>query len=44
MKEPQKIIDITQPIARDTACYPGDTPFDYTMEASFHDNGAYNLY
>lgn len=43
MHEPYKIIDISQPIARNTACFPGDTPFDYTLEASFLENSCYNL-
>lgn len=43
MREPYNIIDITQPIARKTACYPGDTPFDYSLKSSFSDNGTYNV-
>ncbi len=43
MKEPVSIIDISQPISRSYACYPGDTPFDYTLTASFAQNKCYNL-
>lgn len=43
MKEDYKIIDISQPITKDYACFPGDVPFDYTLEASYLNNGSYNL-
>jgi arylformamidase len=42
MNENYKIIDISQPISKATACFPGDTPFDYTLKASFSNDG-YNL-
>lgn len=43
MNEFTHLIDISQPIERTTAIYPGDTPFDYSIKASFAENGAYNL-
>lgn len=43
LNEPYNIIDISQPIGRKTACYPGDTPFDYSVKSSFSDNGSYNV-
>lgn len=38
-----EIIDISQPVQRSTACFPGDTPFNYIFEASYQDNNCYNL-
>ena len=43
MKEPYKIIDISQPVSKNTACFPGDTPFDYSLKASYRDNNSYNV-
>lgn len=43
MKEPYKILDISQPISRSSACFPGDTPFDYSLKASYRNNGSYNV-
>ncbi len=43
MHMPFKIIDISQPIKRSTACFPGDIPFDFNITASFRDNGSFNL-
>lgn len=43
MREPYQIIDISQPVSRATACFPGDTPFDYSLKASYLNNGCYNV-
>ncbi|MBA2728279.1 MAG: cyclase family protein [Parachlamydiaceae bacterium] len=43
MKEAYTIIDITQPVTKMSACFPGDTPFDYSLQASYADNKCYNL-
>lgn len=37
------IIDISQPIEKKTACFPGDTPFNCSMKASYKDNQSFNL-
>lgn len=37
------IIDISQPISKSTACFPGDTSFDYSLKASHRNNGSYNV-
>jgi arylformamidase len=43
MKNNYTLIDITQPVTKLSACFPGDTPFDYTLQASYTDNQCYNL-
>lgn len=43
MKEPYKMIDISQPVSRTTSCFPGDTPFDYSLKASHGETGCYNV-
>lgn len=43
IKEPHKIIDISQPISRSISCFPGDTPFDYSLKASYLNNSCYNV-
>lgn len=37
------IIDISQPIEKRTACFPGDTPFDFSIKASYAQNDSFNL-
>lgn len=41
--EPYQIIDISQPVSKATACFPGDTPFDYSLKATFQQTGCYNV-
>lgn len=43
MKESYTVIDISQPISKSTACFPGDTPFDYSLKSSYPNNGSYNV-
>ncbi len=38
-----KIIDISQPVASTSACFPGDTPFSRTVTLSYRDSGIVNL-
>ncbi|NGX37069.1 MAG: Kynurenine formamidase [Chlamydiae bacterium] len=38
-----KIIDISQPIEKRTACFPGDTSFDFSLKASHAESGSFNL-
>lgn len=37
------IIDISQPISRTTACFPGDVPFSRDVTMNFQDSGLMNL-
>ena len=41
--KPYTIIDISQPVTKNTACFPGDTPFDYSFKATYSSNGSYNV-
>lgn len=43
MQEPRHIIDISQPISAQTACFPGDTPFSRHIQVSHEDSGFMNL-
>ncbi|MBX9669116.1 MAG: cyclase family protein [Candidatus Obscuribacterales bacterium] len=38
-----KIIDISQPVASSSACFPGDTPFSRTVTLTYRDSGIVNL-
>lgn len=38
-----EIIDISQPIGRNTACFPGDTPFHRQISVTHGDSGVMNL-
>ena len=38
-----KIIDISQPVDKTTACFPGDTPYTYDVMASFADTKCYSV-
>jgi arylformamidase len=37
------IIDISQPIEKTTACFPGDTSFEFSLKASYAHNSSFNL-
>lgn len=39
----QRLIDISQPVAESTACFPGDTPFSRKITASYAESGIINL-
>lgn len=43
MNQPFKIIDISQPIAADTACFPGDVPFSRQITVSYETSQVMNL-
>jgi arylformamidase len=39
----QNILDISQPVASTTACFPGDTPFSKVTTLNYQDSGIINL-
>ncbi|HEY9678032.1 MAG TPA: cyclase family protein [Drouetiella sp.] len=41
--KPFKIIDISQPIKSDSACFPGDTPFSREVTVTYEDSKVINL-
>lgn len=38
-----EVIDISQPVSRETACFPGDVPYSHTVTVSYPDSGVLNL-
>lgn len=38
-----RIIDISQPVSSNTACFPGDTPFSRNVTLTYKDSGIVNL-
>lgn len=43
MKAPFEIIDISQPISRKTACFPGDVPFSREITVNYQESSVMNL-
>jgi arylformamidase len=43
MREPTRIIDISQPIRESSACFPGDTAFSSKLTVSYQDSQVINL-
>lgn len=41
--KPYRIVDISQPVKSDTACFPGDTPFSRTVTVSHQESNVINL-
>lgn len=43
LTEPKAIIDISQGVNVETACFPGDTPFSYEVALTVKESGVINL-
>jgi arylformamidase len=43
LSKPFRIVDISQPIKSDSACFPGDTPFSREVTVSHHESKVINL-
>lgn len=43
MQEPRRIIDISQPVNSESACFPGDVPFSFIETMSYDHSGVLNL-
>lgn len=43
LSRPFRIVDISQPIKNDTACFPGDTPFSREVTVSYESSSVINL-
>ncbi len=41
--QPARIIDISQPVSSESACFPGDTPFRRDVTLTYKDSGVVNL-